>query len=568
MLRILNMKKEAITTMTPTKIPHRLAENQMPPKKPTKGRDFRSAVSIRQTVGAEPPCKKALFDSDEEREVIKPWDSGPTREWLTSALRTWGESRATPETHTAFMLLGDFDGNGNGNDDEADKDMSKGTPMTLTRFKIAQQFCTAVGDKMGCKHRVQFLDITSTYLGRIDMMMAVHKQDVEDMDASKIAGRLVNAEAYYAGEGEAEWDKEFIAKRSEWLDGGLTADCIAVYRRGDIDMAEKLQALIKKEEAHPMKYKCGFDKADLGDGDKGADMWKSILRVLDIPVDRHKCIPFALNSDSSSFHWIGKDIEIMTEHNPLTGEAFDKKASSDSRIGFAGYVGVRCMTKTKRDLVLTLFASMPNIFGGESEDSLEYIGFHGCGDSDGGEKRKREEADKKDIKTKTTEASPVRFKRRKLNKIRETTFTIEINKGVMIDVRDYPDGWNYRLIDHDAEEEMSVKTKDLMKLSKTDLIMHLLISMQTKLPGDYTKVLDEFCDYADQGSQGELWAMMPTPEQLAEHTNVSEMTCFIKDHFSKEAIVEYIMDKHGESALDVGKRLEACLRPVIRVTTT
>ena len=437
MLRIINMKNETndIDMVTPTQVPRILEEkeNQLPPKKQQGS----------QRPAGSPSCKKVLFldssssdsdSDDEDREVIKPWDSGPTRGLLIGIVSAWGnmsteeqeEERqknmrrigpgheketeiadtATPETHTAFVFLGKCD-----DDDDDEKEMASRTqsPMTPERLHIAQLFCKGAGDVMECKHLVLFLDATLSNHGRPDVLLAIHKQDITSLGLTmfkQFEGLLVNATDYYADKGKAEWSEEFVAKNRPWL----TAQCIAVYRRGDIEMREAIHQRIKEQEDHPMQYVCGYDKSDLGDGDKGADMWRSILRVLDIPVDSVKGIPFAMNRKKSSFHWIGKDIEIMTEHNPLTGEAFDKQASSEGRIGFAGYVGVRCLTKSKRDLVLALFASMPNIFGGETKDSLEYIGFHGCG---GGEKRKREAAatDKKG-KTKTA-ASAVPLKRSK-----------------------------------------------------------------------------------------------------------------------------------------------------------
>ena len=541
MLRIEIMKNE--TPMTPTKIPRILPENQMPPKK-------QKGLSIRKTAG-EPPCKKVLFagmldsdSDDEEREVIKPWDSQPTRDLLISMVKALGKSRAKPETHTAFMLLGDFKDDDDDDDDHDDnnreligmikdcqklspadddkKEMSssKATPMTLTRLTVAQQFCAAVGDKMGCKHKIQYLDITSTYFDRMDMMIAVHKEDVESMDASKIAGRLVNAELYYADKGKTEWSKEFIAKNSAWLDGGLTAHCIAVYRRGDIENNEKLKALIKEQEEHPMQYLCGFDKAGML-----PSMWESIIRVLDIPVDSVKRIPFAMDKKKSSFHWIGKDIEIMTEHNPLTGEAFDKKASSEGRIGFAGYVGVRCKTKAKRDLVLALFGSMPNIFGGESKDSLEYIGFHGC-DGGGGEKRKREAATDKKGKTKTTASttSAVPLKRRKLNKINvKRPSDPKDHEGVIL------------------HRNFFVSDKVLIR----DMVIPL---MKAAVDGrdimNYEVSVAMFCDYANRPKHTDS-VMMPTTEHIAKHMDQKALTDFINRHFSKEALIAYVIDRSG-----------------------
>lgn len=376
-------------------------QNQMPPKK-------QKRVSMRQTAG-EPSCKKVLFvdsdsdsDDDGEEEVIKPWDSQPTRDLLISMVKIWGERRAKPETHTAFMLLGDFGGDG-------DKEMSssKGTPMTLARLKVAQQFCDAFGDKMGCKRKLQFIDMTSTRpsvltsgLGRIDMMMAVHEDDVESMDASQIDGKLVNAEVYYADKGKLEWTEVFITSHKAWL--GLDAEYN--YQR---EVAAREAAFETTEEGHQrwkrkrdgphreadhqynMPHLRGYASADMPTAE-----WVESLTALGITNPKSPSKLKSAMYDLTTFLFTGPYIQMVVEYNPFTGEGRHRPAGS--RIGYAGRVGIRCANAMKMDQVVKMFDRNRG-WGCASGDKLEFIGF------DFKKKSSKTEPQKKQKKQKVTQ---------------------------------------------------------------------------------------------------------------------------------------------------------------------
>ena len=96
--------------------------------------------------------------------------------------------------------------------------------------------------------------------------------------------------------------------------------------------------------------KHGFDLADCGSSDK----FKKILKENKIPIKtKKKCEKLRTGGEYCKFHWKGKDVEIITGNNPITGEYREKGVRPKDK-GYASYIGIEGKPEAVKKLVSSI----------------------------------------------------------------------------------------------------------------------------------------------------------------------------------------------------------------------
>ena len=111
----------------------------------------------------------------------------------------------------------------------------------------------------------------------------------------------------------------------------------------------------------------GFDLTDFKPGG-----FKKFLKALGIPMVAKGSSTGASWSDGKSFYWRNKDIIIITNNNPITGQYYEPKRRSPEK-NYASYVGIE--TKNPEDManVVKLFKQNTSYRKGESKGRRDFI---------------------------------------------------------------------------------------------------------------------------------------------------------------------------------------------------
>ena len=111
----------------------------------------------------------------------------------------------------------------------------------------------------------------------------------------------------------------------------------------------------------------GFDLTDFKPGG-----FKRFLKALGIPMVAKGSSTGASWSDGKSFYWRNKDIIIITNNNPITGQYYEPSRRSPEK-NYASYVGIE--TKDPKDMarVVKLFKQNTSYRKGESKGRRDFI---------------------------------------------------------------------------------------------------------------------------------------------------------------------------------------------------
>ena len=111
----------------------------------------------------------------------------------------------------------------------------------------------------------------------------------------------------------------------------------------------------------------GFDLTDFKPGG-----FKKFLKALGIPMVAKGSSTGASWSDGKSFYWRNKDIIIITNNNPITGQYYEPSRRSPEK-NYASYVGIE--TKDPKDMarVVKLFKQNTSYRKGESKGRRDFI---------------------------------------------------------------------------------------------------------------------------------------------------------------------------------------------------
>ena len=111
----------------------------------------------------------------------------------------------------------------------------------------------------------------------------------------------------------------------------------------------------------------GFDLTDFKPGG-----FKKFLKALGIPMVAKGSSTGASWSDGKSFYWRNKDIIIITNNNPITGQYYEPKRRSPEK-NYASYVGIE--TKNPEDManVVKLFKQNTSYRKGESKGRRDFV---------------------------------------------------------------------------------------------------------------------------------------------------------------------------------------------------
>ena len=111
----------------------------------------------------------------------------------------------------------------------------------------------------------------------------------------------------------------------------------------------------------------GFDLTDFKPGG-----FKRFLKALGIPMVAKGSSTGASWSDGKSFFWRNKDIIIITNNNPITGQYYEPSRRSPEK-NYASYVGIE--TKDPKDMarVVKLFKQNTSYRKGESRGRRDFI---------------------------------------------------------------------------------------------------------------------------------------------------------------------------------------------------
>ena len=111
----------------------------------------------------------------------------------------------------------------------------------------------------------------------------------------------------------------------------------------------------------------GFDLTDFKPGG-----FKRFLKALGIPMVAKGSSSGVSLSGGKSFYWRNKDIIIITNNNPITGQYYEPKRRSPEK-NYASYVGIE--TKNPEDManVVKLFKQNTSYRKGESKGRRDFI---------------------------------------------------------------------------------------------------------------------------------------------------------------------------------------------------
>ena len=111
----------------------------------------------------------------------------------------------------------------------------------------------------------------------------------------------------------------------------------------------------------------GFDLTDFKPGG-----FKRFLKALGIPMVAKGSSTGVSWSDGKSFFWRNKDIIIITNNNPITGQYYEPSRRSPEK-NYASYVGIE--TKDPKDMarVVKLFKQNTSYRKGESKGRRDFI---------------------------------------------------------------------------------------------------------------------------------------------------------------------------------------------------
>ena len=111
----------------------------------------------------------------------------------------------------------------------------------------------------------------------------------------------------------------------------------------------------------------GFDLTDFKPGG-----FKRFLKALNIPMVAKGSSTGVSWSAGKGFYWRNKDIIIITNNNPITGQYYDPSRRSPEK-NYASYVGIE--TKDPKDMgrVVKLIKQNTSYRKGESKGKRSYI---------------------------------------------------------------------------------------------------------------------------------------------------------------------------------------------------
>ena len=111
----------------------------------------------------------------------------------------------------------------------------------------------------------------------------------------------------------------------------------------------------------------GFDLAGFKPGG-----FKKMLRTLGIPMIAKGSSTGASWSAGKSFYWRNKDIIIITNNNPITGQYYAPDRRSPEK-NYASYVGIETKDPKDMDKVVKLFKQNTSYRKGESKGRRDFI---------------------------------------------------------------------------------------------------------------------------------------------------------------------------------------------------
>ena len=111
----------------------------------------------------------------------------------------------------------------------------------------------------------------------------------------------------------------------------------------------------------------GFDLTDFKPGG-----FKKFLKALGIPMVAKGSSTGASWSNGRSFYWRNKDIIIITNNNPITGQYYDPSRRSPEK-NYASYVGIETKDPKDMDKVVKLFKQNTSYRKGESKGRRSFI---------------------------------------------------------------------------------------------------------------------------------------------------------------------------------------------------
>ena len=111
----------------------------------------------------------------------------------------------------------------------------------------------------------------------------------------------------------------------------------------------------------------GFDLTDFKPGG-----FKKFLKALGIPMVAKGSSTGASWSNGRSFYWRNKNIIIITNNNPITGQYYDPSRRSPEK-NYASYVGIETKDPKDMDKVVKLFKQNTSYRKGESKGRRSFI---------------------------------------------------------------------------------------------------------------------------------------------------------------------------------------------------
>jgi len=100
--------------------------------------------------------------------------------------------------------------------------------------------------------------------------------------------------------------------------------------------------------------------------------FEKVLTTLGIPKIAKGSSTGASWSDGKSFYWRNKDIIIITNNNPITGQYYDPSRRSPEK-NYASYVGIETRNPKDMDNVVKLFKKHTSYRKGESKGRRSFI---------------------------------------------------------------------------------------------------------------------------------------------------------------------------------------------------
>ena len=111
----------------------------------------------------------------------------------------------------------------------------------------------------------------------------------------------------------------------------------------------------------------GFDLTDFKPGG-----FKRFLKALGIPMVAKGSSTGVSWSDGKSFFWRNKDIIIITNNNPITGQYYEPSRRSPEK-NYASYVGIETKDPKDMDRVVKLFKQNTSYRKGESKGRRDFV---------------------------------------------------------------------------------------------------------------------------------------------------------------------------------------------------